>query len=424
MDFPTARHLLQRTGFGGTPAAIRRLTAKDPVVAAQIMVDTLDTGADAALPDWVDGRVKLGGTAERGKLDALGAWWFTRMLETDSPLGERLVYFWHQHFGTSAPDVPAALRGRWHRTLRKHAAGNFRDLLTAAISDPAILVALGQMDASKKAPVELFARALLERFALGAGQYDDADLAAVAAAFTGWQVDRAGRPTFVARSHDTGRRTFLGRTGKLGAADIVRILLEDDRAADHIAESMWRHFVSPTPDPIEVSRLGSALRDADYEIKPLLSALFTSEVMVQAAHRATLIKSPVELIVGLARVLYLDAKGPDLAWACTSCGTRLFEPPVNGWLQGTSQLTAETLDRRDAAAGRLLRGFAADPRTPLRDTRALATWLGQPSLSGGRARDEAVQVLLAAPPVHEPADWFSAGAVIRTLVLDPIFQLA
>ncbi len=424
MDFPTARHLLQRTSFGGTPAAIRRLTAKDPLGAAQILVDTVDTGADVVLPEWVDGRVRMGRTAARGELDALNAWWLGRLRNAESEFGERLVLFWHQHFAASAPDVPAALRGRWHRTLRQHAAGNFKALLTAAVADPSLLVALGQADATKKSPSPAFAEALLSRFALGAGQYDPADVAAAAAALTGWQVDRSGKQRFVGRAHDSGKKMFLGQSGRWGAADIVRILLADDRTGEHIASSLWRAFVSPDPDPVEVSRLAGVFRDADYEIKPLLAAVLSSDAMVEPTYRGSLVKSPVELVVGAARVLYLDAKASDLAWAAASAGMRLFEPPVNGWPRGIAWLTAETLDRRNSALGRLLRAFASDPRTPLGDTRAMATWLGQPSLAGARARDQAMDVLLVVRPVHEPPEWFAAGDIIRTLVLDPTYQIA
>lgn len=424
MDFQTARHLLQRTGFGGTPAAIRRITGKDHVSTAQIFVDTVDTGADAALPEWVDARVRLGGAADRGQLDGLGSWWLERMRRAKSPLGERLVLFWHMHFGAAAPDVPAALRGRQHRTLRKHAAGNYRALLTAMVSDPALLIALGQATASRKSPSTLFAKALLDRFALGPGQYDPADVEAASAAFTGWQVDRAGNQKFVGRAHDGGKKTFLARTGRHGPLDILRILLEDDRTAEHVARSLWLHFVSPTPDPAEISRLGAVLRDADYELKPLLAALFTSQAMVEAGHHGVLIKTPVELIVGAARVLYLDTDGADLTWACASAGVRLFEAPVEGWATGIPSLTTASLERRCAALGRLLRVFESDARTPLGGGRALATWLGQPALDIARARTQATRVLLPFAPVAAPPEWFTSRDVVRTLVLDPTFQLA
>ena len=49
-------------------------------------------------------------------------WWLDRMVRVEHPTRERLTWFWHGHFATSAQKVRvAALMLRQNETLRTHA---------------------------------------------------------------------------------------------------------------------------------------------------------------------------------------------------------------------------------------------------------------------------------------------------------------
>ncbi|MEJ7636506.1 MAG: DUF1800 family protein, partial [Singulisphaera sp.] len=70
-----------------------------------------------------------------------GHWWAGRMLLTPRPLQEKLALFWHDHFATSQEKVTNyELVLAQNQTLRRHANGNFRDLLVAVAQDPAMLI--------------------------------------------------------------------------------------------------------------------------------------------------------------------------------------------------------------------------------------------------------------------------------------------
>jgi len=186
----------------------------------------------------------------RDQMIALRAWWYQEMIATDSPLTERMVLFWHGHFTSSIRKVRwPALLYRQNVVLRQHALGNFRDLLHAIARDPAMLIYLdGQTNRSSR-PNENFARELLELFTLGLGHYTERDIKKAARAFSGWTVDwRTGTFAFNVRRHDGGVKEFMGRRGSFNGDDIIDILLEQPRTAEHITEKLWREFIGERPE--------------------------------------------------------------------------------------------------------------------------------------------------------------------------------
>jgi uncharacterized protein (DUF1800 family) len=93
----------------------------------------------------------------------------------------------------------------------------------------------------------------------------------------------------------------LGRTGRFDGDQVLDLLLARPETAQFITDKLWKEFVSPTPDAREGKRLAAVLRDARYEVKPLLRALLGSDAFWAPDNRAALIKSPVELLVGTLR---------------------------------------------------------------------------------------------------------------------------
>ena len=274
-------------------------------------------------------------------------WWVEEMLVTDQPLVERMVMFWHSHFTSSMLKVryaPALFRQ--NALFRREALGNFATLLKDVARDPAMLIYLDGMRNVARQPNENFARELLELFTLGEGHYSEADIKAAARAFTGWTVNRE-TGQFVVRppQRDDSEKTFLGQTGRFGGDEIIAILLKNPRTAETIVEKMWREFVSLQPDPAEVKKLAASFRQGGYEIKPLLRALLMSQAFRDPANRGSLIKSPVELIVGTVHVLGLPVQEKtQLVRMMQGLGQVPFDPPnVKGWPGGESWITTYTL---------------------------------------------------------------------------------
>ena len=375
IGYEGARHLLDRAGFGATDREIREFATLERAAAVDRLLDGSRSAAVTPPPAFVDDPIerpaKLRNDPEARKALLrklvqqgleLRAWWIGEMLATPSPLTERMTLFWHNHFATSQQKVKAPqLMYRQNVLLRREALGNFATLLHAIAKDPAMLVWLDNARSRKGAPNENFARESMELFTLGVGHYGEQDVKEAARAFTGWSLDPATatyryRPFF----HDGGEKVVLGHRGNLDGDQVLDILLERPETAHFIAQKMWREFVSPTPDEAEVQRWARIFRTSHYEVKPLLRAVLLSDAFWSPANRATLVKSPVDVVVGTLRTF--DIHPADLrpaAIACAVLGQNLFSPPnVKGWAGGDAWIDSSTLLAREQFVDRVFR--AAD----------------------------------------------------------------
>ena len=173
---------------------------------------------------------------------------------------------------------------------------------------------------------------------------------------TGQFVERPGQ-------HDSGEKTFLGKTGWLGGEDIVTILLAQPRTAETIVEKLWLEFVSLKPDRAEVARLAGDFRRSGYEIKPLVRAILLSPAFRDPANRGALIKSPVDLIVGSVHMLGLPVpEKTGLLRMLQGLGQVPFDPPnVKGWAGGESWITTYTLLLRQQFLRRMIEATTVAP---------------------------------------------------------------
>lgn len=373
------RHLMDRAGFGPQPADLNRFSGLNRAQAVDLLLRE-PLGLDPPSPEWVAqggsdiGRIGGLTRSERAamqgafarlvtipRLQQLRAWWMLRMVQGSNPLQERMALFWHDHFAVKAAKVvDARLLWRYLALLRSNALGSFRDLLRGMAQDPAMLKFLDNHRNTRKQPNENWGRELLELFTLGEGNYSEADVLAVARSFTGWGFDAdSGRFRINLWQHDDQEKAFLGRTGHFGGLEIVQILLAQPRTAVFLVEKLWREFVSPDPDAAEVRRIASILRETDYDLRAALRALLLTDAFWAADQRGTLVKSPIELVIGTVHRLALplsDGRSLDgLSWRI---GQRLLSPPnVAGWPGGTAWLDANALTLRNAALDRIWRGL-------------------------------------------------------------------
>jgi hypothetical protein len=392
-DFHSAAHLLERAGFGGTPAEIERLAAMTPEQAVASLVHYAELDNSHLLPFEESGlwdptlthfpvsrpaatslaertgqamgvRVKPGGArplqpvtnrffywlrATVLETRRLAFWWLERMVRTSRPLEEKMTLFWHGHFATNEEKLRDYRKIKLQlETLRSGATGNFGDLLVAVAQDPAMLVYLDAAQNVKGAPNENFGREVMELFTMGVGNYTEDDIRAAARAFTGWGNDDL---TFIidADKHDAGIKNFLGSSGAFTGQDILRIILEQKQTAIHIATKLYRFFVREDVSPAFAQELGALLRDHGYEIAPFLTTIFLSQDFYSAPSVGTHIKSPTELIVSTYRKLGLAALPgvPDPYSVGKTLGQVLLYPPtVAGWSQGRSWITPGLLFER------------------------------------------------------------------------------
>jgi len=376
-----AHFFLSRTGFEPSPWEIETILPLDREAAVDKIVSTIRTGV-ATAPAWVGEpwpispdpkkfspqdfavvRRAFEESLQRHQRD-LQAFWVDQMLSSPSPLTERLVLFWHNHF-TSAMEKVRPPQYLWiqDHLIREYAGGNFAAFLHAMARDPAMTSYLDNQANNKGKPNENFARELLELFTLGEGHYQEADIKEAARAFTGWHDDyQTGSFYIDRRQHDDGQKTFLGRTGPLTGDDIVDIILDQPQTSVFITERLWREFVSPDPDPKEVSRMAQIFRTSGYHIKPLLQALFLSDAFWSPLSRQTLVKSPAQLAVGFVRSN--NIRGADtgrLVSEFRNLGQDLFNPlSVKGWPAGIDWIDSSSLISRNKMLKELLQSWETD----------------------------------------------------------------
>ena len=225
-----------------------------------------------------------------------------------------------------------------------------------------MLIYLDNAGGRREAPNENFAREVMELFTLGEGHYGESDVKEAARAFTGWSLERdTGRFVYRRAWHDDGVKTILGATGRFDGDDVLDLLLARRDTAEFIAAKLWREFVSPQPDPAEVARWAGVFRDARYEVKPLLRVVLASSAFWAEENRATLVKSPVDLVAGTLRSYGIRPfeLRPEVV-ACAALGQNLFAPPnVKGWPGGDAWIDAATILGRKRW---LERTFADDPQ--------------------------------------------------------------
>ncbi|MGE0479306.1 MAG: DUF1800 family protein [Phycisphaerae bacterium] len=377
-DHAAAAHLLRRAGFGGTPEEVDRLVALGLSGAVESLVNYQKTEYDtpaAFIPELVRepynrAILRAAGDEERRKLIAerqmaerraheeTRLWWLDRMIHSPRPFEEKLTLFWHGHFTSGAREVRNAIFMKdQNELLRRYAAGNFRDLLMQISRDRAMLVYLDGAKNVKKQPNENFARELLELFTLGVGNYSESDIKAAARAFTGWAYNDEGFQ-FRRRDHDTGPKTFLGKTGPWDGGDIIDIILDRPQCSQFLARTILEFFVRPEPDRALVNALAVEIRKNKYELKPVFETLFKSQAFYSEASRGALVKCPTEVVVGTARQLGLpiaDLFSAERAMA--GMGQELMQPPnVKGWDGGAKWINTATLHARYNYVGRLIHG--------------------------------------------------------------------
>ena len=256
------------------------------------------------------------------------------MINEAPSLREKLVVFWQNHFVSTFAEVnDARYIYRQNTVLRRHAVGNFRAFVIDMTKDPAMLRYLNGNQNVVGKPNENFARELQELFTIGVGNYTEDDVKAASRVLTGW-TDTGYRSTttaditvsFRAAQHDTTDKKFSasyqnkvikGRTGTTAGddelADLVDMILVQPEAARFVVRKLYRWFINAdiTPDIEQnfIEPLAQVFRQGNYDIKPVVTTLLTSQHFYDDALRGSIVKSPLDLNIGTLR--YFGIKAPD-----------------------------------------------------------------------------------------------------------------
>ena len=356
-------HLMRRAGFGATRSELEARLAKGYEATVE---ELLQPGDDSELEKDLVDRYYIE-IDDMRQATAASGWWLYRMINSGSPLRERMALFWHGLFATAYEKI---MNGRATAAqiemFRRQCLGDFRTMLLELSHDPAMILWLDNDTNHKDAPNENYGRELLELFSMGVGNYTEDDVKACTRAFTGWTI-----VNFIARypwgafplefeyrpeDHDDDEKEFLGHTGRLDGEDIIDIIVQQPATAHFIAGQLYNFFVSDDPPTEEaIQTLSDAYFQSHYDIRSVMRVLFNSEFFKEA--RFAKVKSPAELVAGVLRLVddYREVRPGlmELAIEAKYIGQELLNPPtVEGWHTGKEWIDSGSL------VGRV--NFAAD----------------------------------------------------------------
>ncbi len=337
-------HLLRRAHFGGSRSEIDQLTALDLPALVDRVLST--TGAPADRPPPALGNAAI---EEWRQIDAIRMWWLDRMATSPTPIIEKMTLFWHGHFTTSADKTfEAPWLYEQNAFYRANALGNLQTLAQGMAVQPAMLHYLDNHQNNRWRPNLNFGRELLELFLLGVGNYTEDDVLASSRAWTGhgidWDTDRyVFRPNW----HDNDPKTFRGVTGNHDGPDIIRIILTDPQlrliCAKFICRKLWEFFAHPTPPTGVVDALADTMVANDFELRPVLRALFLRSEFYAPAAKLGHVRTPIEYVVAVMRAMGADAATLHPEWYLRDLGQEPLNPPdVSGWKHNGYWLSTAT----------------------------------------------------------------------------------
>ena len=356
------QHLLWRAAFGLMAENVNELQEVSPKDLNKLLVKTSSKKPDSfnVATNLFDGMVK--GVQDVSMLQKLNPdqrkmlrkqsvddlknlnlTWLNEMINSEAQLREKISLFWHGHFACRVVNI--YFQQQLLNTIRENALGNFGDLLREVSKSPAMLQFLNNQQNKKQHPNENFAREVMELFTMGRGNYTEQDVKEGARAFTGWGFNLQGE--FVDRPflHDNDKKTFLGKTGNFNGDDIIDMLLEQKQTAKFITQKIYRYFVNDTADIEKVNWLAARFYHNNYNISNLLSDIFNSDWFYSDKNIGTRIKSPVELLVGIRRLIPMQLDKPEVQLLFErALGQILFYPPnVAGWPGGKNWIDSSAL---------------------------------------------------------------------------------
>ena len=263
---------------------------------------------------------------EAARRKSLGAWLMQNINQEQLNLTQKMQFFWQNHFGvTSSGDARAMYQ--FLNLLHQNALGNVKNLIKEVATDPCMLVFLNGSTNTVFSPNENFSRELLELFSIGKGpqvaagdytNYTEQDVAEGAKIFTGFIVQGVRSSTqsqvtsqFMPQLHDSSTKVLsyhfgnqnLSANGAQEHLDYIDLIFAQPETAKYICRKLYRYFVdydiSTWVETNIIAAMAQILVNNNYEIAPVLEALFKSEHFYDTSVRGAIIKSPFEAVFSM-----------------------------------------------------------------------------------------------------------------------------
>lgn len=268
-----------------------------------------------------------------------------QVVTTSTPVYERWVMFWANHFCVAATKG-ATLGMVWpheREAIRPLATGKFADMVRASTLHPGMLLYLDNAQSigpdskagqrRKRGLNENLARELLELHTVGVhGGYTQADVTELAKLLTGWSVTRTGLADteFTPALHQPGPKTVMGKVYPEGPQAVDQLFVDLSRhpsTSQYIAGKLVRHFVSDEPPAALVDAVAARFRDTDGDLMAVADTLFGND-LAWSPDTAQKFKRPEELVLSAHRMLGVPI-APNVAQAnrLTTLVSDMGQPP-------------------------------------------------------------------------------------------------
>ena len=358
------QHLLWRAGFGPMAEDLGQLATASQKSYFQALVKAskkqpqyLDL-ADNYIKGLMMGIDEIGRTqrkelndeekkklrqSSRESIKSLNLAWLNEMIHSEAQLREKMSLFWHGHFASRNLNI--LYQQQLLDAIRRNALGSFGQMLKEVSKSAAMINFLNNNQNKKDHPNENFAREVMELFTMGRGNYSENDVKEAARAFTGWGANVKGEFVFRKYVHDEGEKKILGKSGKFDGDDVLNILLDQKATANYITKKIYRYFVNEQVDEEKVNWLANRFYQSNYDIQALMQDIFTSDWFYHEKNIGARIKSPIELIVGIRRMIPMELQNEDVQLLVQRLlGQILFYPPnVAGWPGGKNWIDSSSL---------------------------------------------------------------------------------
>jgi len=339
LGFHNAKHLLNRCLLGARKSEIDFFQDKTAEEALDFLLQESITQlspplgvkqSDLEVPvgsTWVNTKYNSKYKSERKY--SYNNWWLGRLINQDISLKEKMVLFWHNHF-VIENDVVSNINFnyKYNVLLNECALDNFKTLTEEMTLNVGMLKYLDGDENKLGSANENYARELFELFTIGKGplieegnytNYTEHDIREAAKVLTGWRTNgNTDQPYFTSSRHDKTQKTFSDIYEKFTISNkeekeykrLIQMIFLKKETARHLVRKLYRWFVyyqidEQTEEQI-INPLASFFIEQNFEIKPLLKKLLSSQHFFDENYLGSMIKNPLDFTVGLLRQLEFD----------------------------------------------------------------------------------------------------------------------
>ncbi len=365
-----AAHLLRRTTFGFTESDLSRFSAFTVSQAMDELFATppeVELPIDLATGEtWLNPAASGSNSEQEDLTDYFMIWHLEQMRKSSTNIQERLTWFYHTHLPVSKEIVKTSEMLYYQNALyRQFAFGSFKEMFKSICMDNAMMIYLDNGTNDVSSPNENYAREMFELYSIGRGaqvsegdysNYTEEDIKAATRILTGYAVDNTFQtinpdtllPTSklktadrngqkIANRHDAGEKVFSSHFGNVSITpeelvddyateesalkefdDMIEMIFDQDETARFITRKLYRHFVYYKIDASIESNvivpLATLFKSSDYDMSVLVKALLSSQHFFDTDDgvlannvRGSIIKSPIELIMGTLNLFNVEA---------------------------------------------------------------------------------------------------------------------